>query len=277
MRRRFVPRFGSIALLVVLLCLYAPIVLVVLNSFNADETLVGWGGLTLDWYDQLFRNDRVWEDARTSLLVATVSTAIALVVALSTVLWMRGASLRGQRFMDGATYARLILPEVVLAFALFILLRALGVKLGFWPVVAGHVVVNSAYATLVLQARLGSLDRTREEAAADLGAPPRRVFRRVTLVQLLPGVAVAGLLAFTFSFDNVVMSRFLGGAQTETLPVLIISLIRRSVTPEVNALGVVIMVVMLLMVVAAALIAYFRPGAGGKQLVVDPTQKEKSP
>lgn len=276
MMRARVPRFSTVVLGIVLLCLYAPIVLVVVNSFNADETLVGWGGFTTEWYSSIFHEERVWQDARMSVLVAVTSTAFALVIALSTVLWMRGASVRGRRFMDGATYVRLILPEVVLAFALFVLLRALDVRLGFWPVIAGHVVVNSAYATLVLQARLGSLDRVREEAAADLGAPPHRVFRRVTLVQLLPGIAVAGLLAFTFSFDNVVMSRFLGGSQTETLPVLIISLIRRSVTPEVNALGVAIMIVMLATVVVAALITYFRP-SGGNKLLVDPTQKDDPP
>ncbi|WP_320669530.1 ABC transporter permease [Patulibacter defluvii] len=270
------PRFTTCVLTVVLLCLYAPIVLVIVNSFNADEALVRWGGFTTKWYSEVFENDRVWEDAWTSVKVAVVATAIALVVALSTVLWMRGASPRGRKVMDGATYVRLILPEVVMAFALFIVLRALNVRLGFWPVVAGHVVVYSAYATLVLQARLGSLDRTREEAAADLGAPPRRVFRRVTLVQLMPGIAVAGLLTFTFSFDNVVMSRFLGGSQTETLPVLIISLIRRSVSPEVNALGVLIMLVMLLTVLVAAVITYFRPSSGNDRLLVDPTNKDQS-
>ncbi len=272
-----VPRFTTWVLALVLICLYAPIVLVVINSFNADETLVGWGGFTTEWYSSVFQNERVWEDAWTSVRVAVVSTAIALVVALSTVLWMRGASARGRKIMDGATYVRLILPEVVMAFALFVLLRALEVRLGFWPVVAGHVVVYSAYATLVLQARLGSLDKTREEAAADLGAPPRRVFRRVTLVQLAPGIAVAGLLAFTFSFDNVVMSRFLGGSQTETLPVLIISLIRRSVSPEVNALGVLIMIVMLVTVLVAGAITYFRPSSGDNRLLVDPTKKDESP
>jgi ABC-type spermidine/putrescine transport system permease subunit II len=271
-----VPRFSRVLLVAVLLCLYAPIVLVVVNSFNADETLVGWDGFTTKWYHSVFENERVWDDAWTSIRVAVVSTVISLVIALSTVLWMRGASARGRKTMDAATYVRLILPEVVMAFALFVLLRALDMRLDFWSVVAGHVVVYSAYATLVLQARLGSLDRAREEAAADLGAPPLRVFRRVTLVQLLPGIAVAGLLAFTFSFDNVVMSRFLGGSQTETLPVLIVSLIRRSVTPEVNALGVLIMLVMLLIVLVAALISYFRPAAGNDRLLVDPTQKDQS-
>lgn len=271
------PRFTTYVLAAVLLCLYAPIVLVIVNSFNAEETLVGWGGFTTEWYAEVFRNERVWTDAWMSIKVAMVATGIALIVALSTVLWMRGASPRGRKIMDGTTYLRLILPEVVMAFALFIVLRALNVRLGFWPVVAGHAVVYSAYATLVLQARLGSLDKTREEAAADLGAPPWRVFRRVTLVQLMPGIAVAGLLTFTLSFDNVVMSRFLGGSQTETLPVLIVSLIRRSVSPEVNALGVLIMLVMLITVVVAAVITNFRPSGGSNQLLVDPTKKDETP
>ena len=124
-----------------------------------------------------------------------------------------------------------------LALALFLILRRYNIALGVPTIVAGHVVFNSAYATLIIQARLATMTEVLEEAAADLGAPPRRVFRRVTLPLLMPAVIVAALLTLSFSFDDVVTSLFLGGTNAETLPVLLLGLIRLHVTPEVNAIA----------------------------------------
>jgi ABC-type spermidine/putrescine transport system permease subunit II len=273
---RRLPPFSTVMVALVLVFLYAPIAIVVVNSFNSNETLVSWGGFTLEWYEQAFGNERVRRDLETSLLIAAVSTGFALLIAVSASLWFRGAGGRGQRILDGTTYMRIILPEVVLAFGLFILLNRFEVTLGIWTVVIGHVTVYSAYATVVIQARLASLSRTLEEAAQDLGAPPRRVFRRVTLPLMMPGVLVAGLLVFTFSFDNVVLSRFLGGAEAETLPVLVLGMIRRNVTPEVNAIGVGIMLVMFVTVALAALVAALRPSPGGSRILgVETTRKEE--
>jgi ABC-type spermidine/putrescine transport system permease subunit II len=266
---RRLPSFSVIVTGVVLLCIYAPLALVVLNSFNLDEELLSWEGFTLKWYEQAFSNERVVDDLRTSLWVGLIATGIALVVAISAALWIRGASARGGRVMDGVTYSRLILPEVVLAFGLFVVLRLLEVRLGFWTIVVGHVVVYSAYATVVVQARLASISRDLEEAARDLGAPPRRVFGRVTLPLLMPGVIVAGLLVFTFSFDSVVMSQFLGGANAETLPVLVLGMIRTNVTPEVNAIGVGMLIVMFVSIGIAAAVTAFRPGGGSRLLGVE--------
>ena len=261
---RKLPSFSTVVTGAVMMFLYAPIVLVFINSFNSNEALVRWGGFTTEWYKSAFNNDRVIDDLQTSLMVAVISTLFALVIAVTAGLWIRGATAKGQRVMDAATYMRIILPEVVLAFAIFILLTILDIRLGFWTVVVGHVIVNSAYATIVIQARLASLDGNIEEAARDLGATPRRVFTRVTMPMLMPGVIVAGLLIFTFSFDNVVMSQFLGGASTETLPVLVLGMIRRNVTPEVNAIGVGIMLVMFISIAIAAAVTSFRPSGGSR-------------
>ena len=258
-RRFSVPRVTSWLAALIFVCLYAPIVLVVLNSFNGDEDLVGWGGFTTRWWDQALSNARVRDDFVTSLLIAIATTLISLVLALTVATWARRASPRARRVMDGSTYMRLVLPEIVFALGLFLLLTVTDIPLGMGTIVIGHVVIYSAYATIIIQARMETLSGRLEEAAVDLGATPVRAFRRVTLPLLMPGVLVAAMLTFTFSFDNVVISQFLGGSDTETLPVLMMGLIRVHVTPEVNAIGTGVMVMTLLTFVIAGLIAALRP------------------
>jgi ABC-type spermidine/putrescine transport system permease subunit II len=129
-------------------------------------------------------------------------------------------------------------------------------------VIIGHVVFNSAYAIIIIQARLATLNRVLEDAAADLGAPPHRVFRRVTLPLIMPAVIVAGLLGFTFSFDDVITSSFLGGSQTETLPMLIFGLARFNITPQVNAIGAGLLVITMVSLTVAIIVATARAGGG---------------
>ena len=157
--------------------------------------------------------------------IALVSTTISLLIAVPAGLWARRATFRGRAVLDGTTYVRIILPEIVAAVGLFLLFRRFDLGLGMWTVVAGHVVFNSAYATIVIQARMATLSTTLEEAAADLGATPL-----ARVLSCDPAAAASGdhrrrPPGFTFSFDDVVTSAFLGG-DTVTLPVLIFGLMR---------------------------------------------------
>ena len=241
--RRLLPSPLAVVTLVVLVFLYAPIGVVIANSFNADTSLTSWGGLTSRWYRIAIENDRVRDAAVTSLVIAALSTVISLAIAVGASLWSRSASPRARRFLDAGTFMRIVLPEVVIAIALFLLFRRLDLELGLWAIVVGHVVFNSAYATIVIQARLQTLSTTYEEAAADLGARPHRVFRRVTLPLLMPAIAVAALLTFTFSLDDVITSLFLSGGNAETIPVLLFGMARFRITPELNAIATVVMIV----------------------------------
>jgi ABC-type spermidine/putrescine transport system permease subunit II len=261
-----VRRFSALPLpAFALLCfafLYFPVVLVVINAFNKDVLLSHWGGGTLEWFRQALANPRVRDDFVTSTLIAVISTVLSLAIAIPAALWARNASARGRRILDGTTYMRIVLPEVVAALSLFMLFRRLGFQLGMETVVIGHVVWNSAYATVILQARLATMDRVLEEAAADLGAPPRRVFRRVTLPLLMPAVLVAGLIAFTFSFDDVITSAFLGGSSVETLPMLIFGLARFRITPELNAIGAGLLLITTVSLILALVVTLARSGTG---------------
>lgn len=258
---RRVPVVGILAGIVLVL-LYLPIAAVVVNSFNADESLTGWDGFTWRWYEEAVADERIRTALLNSVAVALAATVLSMVLAVGAALWWRSASARGRRAVDLGSYMRIVLPEVVIATGLFVMLTRLEVELGFWTVVAGHVVINSAYATIILQARLAGMGTALEDAAADLGASPARVLWRATLPQLAPAIAVAALLVFTLSFDNVVLSLFLRGGTFETLPVVLLGLIRIRVTPEVNAIGSLVMLITAVTFLLAVAIAMFRSSGG---------------
>jgi ABC-type spermidine/putrescine transport system permease subunit II len=202
----------------------------------------------------------------TSLEVAAFSTVISLAIAICAGLWARNASPRARRVFDGFTYSRIVLPEVVFALGLLVLFSKLHIAFGVPAIVLGHVVFNSAYATVIIQARLAGLSPSLEEAAADLGANRWRVFKRVTMPLLLPAVLVAGLLCVSFSFDDVIVSQFLGGSNAEPVSVLLLGMIHLHVTPEVNAIGSALMLITLITFGTAGLITVMRPTGAGQML-----------
>ena len=226
----------------VLLLLWTPLVIVAINALNKNELLVGWSGATFQWFRDAFNDPEVRDGLRLTLIVGALSTAISVPLAVTGALWWRGASTRGRRLYEVLIYVNVILPEVVFASALFLLFVQVGAPLGLPAIVVGHSVWNTAYAFLIVQARLAALDPALEEAAADLGANQRQVFWRVTVPALVPGIVVAALIAFTFSFDDVITTFFLAGSTGNTLPVVLFGLIRFRVSPEVNAIGVLVMV-----------------------------------
>lgn len=235
-------RFSATLSFLALGFLWVPLVMVAVNSLNADVLLARWAGLTFRWYQEALVSEDVRGGLRSTLVIAAGSTALSLLLAVTGGLWWRRASSRGRIVFDLLTYVRIVLPEVVLAVALFLLFTRVSFPLGIAAVVIGQTVWNSAYATLIVQARLVALDPLLEDAAADLGANSWGVFGRVTMPGLLPGVVAAGLLAFTFSFDDIVTSYFLAGSNISSpLPVVILSKIRQRVTPEINAIGILVM------------------------------------
>ena len=243
----------------VLVFLFAPIVVVLLNAFNGNRTLDHWGGFTLRWFHQVFSDSTVWSALWVSVRVAVSSTVISLLIAIPAALWTRRVGPKARAVLDGTTYMRIVLPEIVAAVGLFLLFRRVNFTLGISTIVAGHVVFSSAYATVIIQARVATLSSELEDAARDLGAIPWRAFRRVTFPLLRPAVIVAGLLIFTFSMDDVVTSAFLSG-NTVTLPILIFGLMRFHITPEVNAIAAGVTLITLVTFSLATLLLGLRLG-----------------
>jgi putrescine transport system permease protein len=235
--------------------LYAPIVLLVLYSFNASRLVTVWAGFSTRWYAALAQDDQmldaVWVTLRVGLISATAATVLGT---LSAVALVRSGQYRGRALLSGMIYAPLVMPDVILGLSLLLLFVALGLPRGFWTVTASHATVTLCYAAVVIQARLASFDESLEEAAQDLGCSALGAFLKVTLPNIAPAVAAAWMLAFTLSLDDLVIASFTSGPGATTLPMRLYSQVRLGVNPEINAVSTLLIAVVGLGVLAAGLI-----------------------
>jgi putrescine transport system permease protein len=246
-------RFNVASLALGLAFLYLPIVILVIYSFNASKLVTVWGGWSLRWYTEFF-NDRAMLDAAwMSLRVAAVSATLAtLLGTLAALALSRGERFRGRTLFSGMLYAPLVMPEVITGLSLLLLFVALNAERGFWTVTIAHTTLTMCFVTVVVQARLGKLDRSLEEAAMDLGCDPLRAFVSVTLPLILPSIAAGWMLAFTLSLDDVVIASFTTGPGSATLPIRIYSEVRLGVKPEINAICTLVLGLITVVIVAAS-------------------------
>jgi spermidine/putrescine transport system permease protein len=232
--------------------LYVPIAVLVLFSFSAGRYAAVWSGFTFDWYLRLFRNERIVEVLLNSLMVAAGATLIATVFGTAAAFAFARLRFTGKASVETLTALPIVMPELVQGIALLILFTLiLPIRLGLATIAIAHAVFGIAYVALMVRARLDGLDPQLEEAARDLGASPRQTFFRVTLPLIMPGVVGGALLAFTLSFDDFVIAFFVTGPGASTLPIEIYSMVKRGVTPEINALATLILLVSAVLIGAA--------------------------
>jgi putrescine transport system permease protein len=235
--------------------LYAPIVILVIYSFNASRLVTVWGGFSTRWYTALFADaqmlDAIWVTLRVGALSATLATVVGAFAAVALV---RAGRFRGRTILAGGIYATLVMPEVILGLSLLLLFVSVGLPRGFWTVTLSHATLTLAYATVVIQARLSTFDRHLEEAAQDLGCPPWKAFLVVTLPMIGPAVGAAWMLAFTLSLDDLVIASFASGPGATTLPMRLYSQVRLGVDPKINAVSTLLIGLVATGVVAAYLI-----------------------
>ncbi len=231
---------------------YAPIVMIVVFSFNANPiNMMVWSGFTFDWYWTIFgyptelneqtlyveSTDQLLAAVQNSLIVAAVTTGFATVLGTMTALALYRYRFRAQRFYQGLLYMPMVMPDIVLGIALLVFFVSIGMSLGLLSIIIGHSTFLISYVFVVVSARLAGMDATLEEASADLGAGEWVTFRRVTLPHILPGVIGGALLAFIISMDDLVITYFIAGVDSTTLPVFIYGMLRRGVKPEINAIA----------------------------------------
>jgi putrescine transport system permease protein len=233
--------------------LYAPIVSLVVYSFNDSRLVTVWGGFSTRWYVQLFTDPQILGAAWISLQVAAISATLA--VALGTLAGF--GPFRGRAILTGMATAPLVMPEVITGLSLLLLFVAMEQIIG-WPggrgmttIIIAHVTFCMAYVAVVVQSRLSGMDESLEEAAMDLGARPVRVFFDVTIPVIAPALVAGWLLAFTLSLDDLVIASFVTGPGASTLPMIIFSKVRLGVSPDINALATIIIAVVALGVVVA--------------------------
>jgi spermidine/putrescine transport system permease protein len=232
--------------------LYLPIGVLVLFSFSASRYASIWGGFSLEWYVRVFHNPDIIRSLLNSLLVATVTTLLATTLGTLAALGLERFSERQRTARyDAALTLPILVPDIVQGISLLLLFvlifnaleRLLGWRptLGHATIIIAHTAFAISYVAVVVRARLSGLDKTLEEAAMDLGAREWQVFRRVTLPLIWPGVLSGGLLAFTLSLDEFVITFFTSGPGSTTLPIQVWSMLKRGVTPEINALSTLLL------------------------------------
>ena len=262
---------------VVFAFLYVPIVVLVVFSFNASARVNIWGGFSLGWYGEALRNEVITSAIRVSLIVALISTVVSVVLGTAVALALDRYRFRGRRALDGTVYLPIVIPDITMAVMLLVFFAeafkfvdSFGPRftLGISTVALSHIAFNISFVCVVVRARLDQFDRTLEEAARDLYATGWQTFRRVTLPLIMPGIAAGGLLALTLSLDDVVISAFVAGPGSTTLPVYVFSSIRRGVTPELNAISTLMLTASIALVLGSLALQRRRASASQQTQVL---------
>ncbi len=251
-------RLRALALSLGYAFLYGPILVLMVLSFNDSAMMTTWTGFSFRWYQELFNDRALLEAARLSLIIAAFTATAAVVVGT----WVgyvlaRMGRFRGFALFVGLASAPLVIPEVVLGISLLLMFVELSEFLGLeggngaFTIWVGHVILSMAYVSVIIQSRVRDLDRSLEEAALDLGAPPIKVFFQIVLPLIAPALLAAWLLAFTLSLDDVVIASFLTGPGHTTLPLEVFSRVRLGLKPEINALATIFMLLIAVFVVIA--------------------------
>ena len=234
-----------------LLFLYAPIAVLIVFSFNASKLSAHWQGFSLQWYAKLFSDEAILSSTVNSLIVAAISTIFATVLGVLTAWTLERRAFRGQAAFESLLLMPIVIPEIMMGVAMLLFFVMIGLPLSLFTMIIAHTIFNFPVVALIVRARLRKLDPVLEEAAHDLGATPWLAFRHITLPLLMPGVIGAVLMAFTLSLDDFIISFFLAGAGSTTLPVKVYGMLKTAVTPEVNALSAVLVVVSMVLVAVA--------------------------
>jgi len=244
--------------------------MIVVFSFNANPVnMMIWSGFTLDWYWTIFGHptalneqtlyvestDQLLAAVKNSLIVATTTTTISTILGTMTALALYRYRFYARPFYQGLLYMPMVMPDIVLGIALLVFFVNFGVQLGLISIIIGHCTFLISYVFVVVSARLAGMDETLEQASADLGADRWTTFRRITLPLILPGVIGGALLAFIISMDDLVITYFIAGVDSTTLPVFIYGMLRRGVKPEINAIATLML---LFSIAIASLGLYFR-------------------
>jgi spermidine/putrescine transport system permease protein len=228
--------------------LYAPIVILIIYSFNASRLAFTWKGFTFDWYLTLFKNEAIRAALKNSLIVGLTSTILSTIFGTMVSLAMERHDFWGKLPFDALLYLPIIIPDIAMAVMLLMFFVLVRFPLGLYTIIISHIAFNISFVAVVVRARLAQMDLTLEEAAQDLYADNWQTFRRITLPLMMPGILGGALLAFTLSLDDFVITFFTAGPGATTLPLRIYSMVKLGVTPEVNALSSIMLMVSMILV-----------------------------
>ena len=226
----------------VFIFLYVPIVVLVVFSFNSSRLNIVWQSFTFDWYAKLFNNGPLIRAAKNSLIIGTATTALSVVIGTMGAWLLHRYRFRFSQAIQTLVAIPMVMPEILIGISLLILFVTIGLDLGFLSVIIGHVTFSFPFVLVAVQARLQGLDPALEEAALDLGATPIKAFWLVIVPCLKPAIIAGGLMAFTLSMDELIVTVFVKSASSATLPVKVFDMARVGLNPMLNALSAIFIV-----------------------------------
>jgi spermidine/putrescine transport system permease protein len=230
--------------------IYAPILILIIFSFNTQKLNVRWEGFTLNWYYELFHDRQIFLATKNTIIIAIISTLVATIIGTLAALAMHRYRFPFYNASETMMYIPIVIPEVVMGISLLVFFALINFKLGLATITLSHIAFNVPFVTLVVRARLHGYDKAIDEAAMDLGANEITTFRRVTLPTIMPGVLSGAMLALTLSLDDYVITFFTSGPGSTTLPLRVYSMARFMVTPEINALSTIwVLIIFVLLVI----------------------------
>ncbi|MBJ7326599.1 MAG: ABC transporter permease subunit [Chthoniobacterales bacterium] len=231
--------------------LYVPILLLIAYSFNDSHLNLYWAGFTTKWYGLLFGNEVLLRAFKNSLIVATASTVLAVVIGTSAAWLLHRYRFPAQQFLGLLIFVPMVMPEVLMGVSLLVLFVTLGMPLGFTTMIIAHTTFCFPFVLVGVQARLHGIDPALEEAAMDLGATPLQAFWLVIVPYLMPAIVAGALMAFTLSFDEYIVSIFTSGSESQTLPLKVYGMVRVGLNPQLNALSTLFIAATALIVVGS--------------------------
>lgn len=245
-KRMFFKSLSNLYAVLVYAFIYAPIAVMVAFSFNDQKINYYWNGFTLRWYEKLFTESTIVEYLWNSLFIAVAATVISVIIGTIGAVGLIRFEFRLKKLVNNSLYIPIVIPEVVLGISLLMLFETIQLPLGFTAIILSHVTFCVPFVIIIMRGRLAGMDLSVEEASMDLGANRLVTFFRVTLPMLIPGILSGAFMSFTLSIDDVIISNFVSGPYSTTLPVKILSLVKTGLSPEVNALTTIMIAVILL-------------------------------
>lgn len=236
---------SKIYIFLVFLFLYAPIFVLIANSFNQSKSRTVWTGFTLDWYKKLFNNEVILKSLLNTLIVAAIASIISTILGTAAAIGIYKMKKIAKSIIINITYIPIMNSEMVTGVSLMLLFVALHIDLGYFTLLCAHITFCVPYVILNVLPKLRQMNRNLYDAALDLGCSPLQAFRHVVIPEIMPGIVTGFLMSLTYSIDDFTISYFTHGSTSQTLPITIYSMTRRKVSPEVNALSAIIFVVVL--------------------------------
>lgn len=240
--------------LAILAFLYLPLLILAMYSFNESRINAVWTGFTFNWYEALFQNRRVLEALTNSLFIAVISTIASTTLGTIAAIVLNRYQYKYKPVINGLLYLPILIPEIVMGLSLLVLFAQVQVPLGKTTLILAHITFCVSFVVITVNARLEGMRHELEQAAMDLYATPWKTFRYVTLPLALPGIVAGALIAFTLSIDDFIISFFVAGPNSTTLPLYIYAMVKRGISPEINALSTLLMFATITLVVIAQIL-----------------------